>query len=126
MRPALGRSRNARSGILTDFLRTPATDPKPMSTDPFTQHPWVLVGMSVAVVAGMVWLRRVWLSVRGEDDTESCTPDDLLTPLARAHRAGQMSDEEYRRIRASIVTGESDPPITPRGGPSSPEGRPDR
>lgn len=85
-----------------------------MQSDPIKDHPWILAGMSLAVVLGVFWLRRVWLSMRGEIDEESSTTDDLLTPLALAYKSGQMSEEEYRRIRDSLVSGGQPPAPEPR------------
>ncbi len=70
---------------------------------------WVLslVGFTVAITVGTIWTYRVWNDIRGETDEDvSTNPADLLEPLSAAFAAGQMSEEEYQRIRQSLVRGE--------------------
>jgi uncharacterized membrane protein len=59
----------------------------------------------IALVAAGVWAQRVWTDVKGEGEEVSTDPDDLLGPLSEAFAAGQMSEEEYLRIRESIGRG---------------------
>ena len=61
-----------------------------------------LVVLVVASVVGVVIAHRVWREAHGEVEAESDRPEDLLAPLAEAFAAGQMSEEEYARIRASL------------------------
>ncbi len=65
---------------------------------------WYLAlgGLTLAMSIGAVWMLRVWNDVKGEGDAESSRPEDLLGPLAQAYAAGQMSEEEYQRIKRSI------------------------
>jgi hypothetical protein len=63
----------------------------------------VLACLTVALVVGMVWAVRVYRDVRGEDDDPADTPQGLLDPLEQAFAAGQMSAEEYQKIRSSVV-----------------------
>jgi hypothetical protein len=75
------------------------------SMDP-SRHPYLTLALlSVALVVGLVWAYRVVRDVRGESEEETDSPEDLLTPLAEAFAAGQMSEEEYQRIRASLARG---------------------
>jgi hypothetical protein len=64
-----------------------------------------LVVMSLAVVLGIRWATRVWREARGEGDDDRGTTEDLLTPLVQAYQAGELSEEEYRRIRATLASG---------------------
>ena len=98
-----------------------------MPTDPLSSYPWywyaVLVAMALAALMGAVWAHRVWREARGEVDDESCTTEDLLSPLALAYKSGQMSEDEYRRIRDSlrrVETGKTDPLTLPPGRRSTP------
>ena len=61
-----------------------------------------LVTLTVAVLVGCLWAYHVFQGLKGGDEEGATTPDDLLTPLVEAYRAGQMSEEEYLRIRGSI------------------------
>lgn len=61
-----------------------------------------LIALTVAILVGCLWAYRVIQGVKGDHEEETTTPDDLLTPLVEAYRAGQMSEEEYLRIRGSI------------------------
>ena len=58
--------------------------------------------LSGALVVGVSWAHRVWSDVKGEDDESSNDPDELIAPLTEAFAAGQMSDEEYLRIKQSV------------------------
>jgi hypothetical protein len=89
-------------------------------------HPWywyvTLVVMSLAVVGGIIWAGRVWREARGDCDDDRCTTDDLLAPLVQAYQAGELSEEEYRRIRTSLGSGPAagSPPLRARTSDSSP------
>jgi hypothetical protein len=79
---------------------------------PTPDHPWYwyagLVAVGVLVLAGIGWTRRVWREARGEVDDECPTTEDLFTPLAMAYKSGQMSEEEFRRIRDSLIPAPTD------------------
>ncbi len=86
-----------------------------------TSHPnlvWyvALVVLTAAMAAGSVWMLRVWNDVKGETVETSDDPDELLRPLAEAFASGQMSEEEYQRIKRSIGRG-SDAGRAPPAGP---------
>jgi hypothetical protein len=105
-----------------------------MPTDPFSSYPWywyaVLVVMALAALMGAAWAHRVWREARGEVDDESCTTEDLLSPLVLAYKSGQMSEDEYRRIRDSLHRGETGktalPPLPLEPGSTPPSDAPDR
>jgi hypothetical protein len=63
--------------------------------------------LSVAATVGIWMVSRVIREAKGEVD-ETIHEDDLLTPLAQAYAAGQMSKDEYRRILDSIQRGGAD------------------
>jgi hypothetical protein len=96
--------------------------------DPSATLKWYvgLAALTIALIVGMVWVYRVLSELRGEGDDTSDTPEGLLDPLSQAFESGQMSEEEYNRIRASVgkVLPDSDLRETPtlrRGGQSAPE-----
>jgi hypothetical protein len=63
--------------------------------------------LSLAAIVGIWMVSRVIREAKGEVD-ETIHEDDLLTPLAQAYAAGQMSKDEYRRILDSIQRGGAD------------------
>lgn len=81
-----------------------------------------LVVLTVAMAVGSVWMLRVWNDVKGEESEKPVGPDDLLGPLAQAFAAGQMSEEEYQRIKQSLGLGGSRPvpTVPPRSIPEPP------
>jgi uncharacterized membrane protein len=77
--------------------------------------------LTVAMAVGSVWMLRFWNDVKGETEEKPTRPDDLLGPLAQAFAAGQMSEEEYQRIKQSLGLGGSRPvPPKPRPTPDPP------
>jgi hypothetical protein len=68
---------------------------------------WYLafVLLSTGLVIATVMVHRVWTDLKGGADEETTDPDDLLGPLSEAFAAGQMTEEEYNRIRESIRRG---------------------
>jgi uncharacterized membrane protein len=69
--------------------------------------------LSVATIIGIWMVSRVIREAKGEVD-ETIHEDDLLSPLAQAYAAGQMSKDEYRRILDSIQRGGTDVPLPAR------------
>ncbi len=64
------------------------------------------VGLLTAALAiGTLLAQRVWNDLKGESPESSSDPADLLGPLADAFSAGQMSEEEYQKIRTSVARG---------------------
>ena len=64
------------------------------------------VGLLTAALAiGTLLAHRIWNDLKGESRESSSDPSDLLGPLADAFSAGQMSEEEYRKIRTSVEKG---------------------
>ena len=66
--------------------------------------------LTVATIVGIWMVARVIREAKGEVD-ETIHEDDLLSPLAHAYAAGQMSKDEYRRILDSIQRGGTDVPL---------------
>jgi hypothetical protein len=96
--------------------------------DPNATLKWYLglAALTIALIVGMVWVYRVLSDLRGERGDTSDTPEGLLDPLSQAFESGQMSEEEYNRIRASVgrVLPDSDlrePPILRRERQSAPK-----
>ena len=82
-----------------------------------------LVVLTVAMTVGSVWVMRVWNDVKGGAKESSDDPVELLEPLAEAFAAGQMSEEEYQRIKQSVGRSGrlSEPPPRPRPSRATPE-----
>lgn len=59
----------------------------------------VLVGLTLVIVFGTVWVHRLRKDARGEDSDETRA---LFEPLREAYESGQMADSEFERIRASL------------------------
>ena len=70
-------------------------------------------GFAVAIVVGLALIYRVWNDLKGDPGVDSCDPEDVLDPLTRAYAAGQMSREEYERIRDSIGRQGQPAPVRP-------------
>lgn len=69
--------------------------------------PWQWGGMLIALaalVALVVWLQR-WLR---QDPANEDHTNDLLTQFGDLHRQGELTDEEYRRVRSKLIGGKSD------------------
>jgi hypothetical protein len=67
------------------------------------RNPYVTFGvLAAALLVGVVWAARVWRDLREQAEEETDTPEDLVTSLTKAYASGQMSEEEYRRIRQSL------------------------
>jgi hypothetical protein len=86
--------------------------------DPNLRWYLIFTMLTVALVVGTVMVHRVWRDVKGEAEDLTTDPEDLLVPLAEAFAAGQMSEEEFQRIRDSAVRGIPDPQ------PAAPSNRP--
>lgn len=71
--------------------------------DPNLRWYATLVLLSVGVVVGVPWALWVWKGAKGDLGCDSDTAEGLLGPLEEAYASGQMSDEEYQRIRSSVV-----------------------
>lgn len=90
--------------------------------NPTVQWYLTLMVFSVALFLGVVLVHRVVRDLKGEGETSSVDPDDLLAPLAEAFADGQMSREEYDRIRESLRRAERsalapDLPVKPKVAP---------
>jgi hypothetical protein len=84
------------------------------------------IALGVAIVIGVPIAYKVWKEAKGEADDETTKPDDLLGPLSAAYAKGQMSTEEYKRARDSILRSSgllppSSPPIAAKPQASSPD-----
>lgn len=63
----------------------------------------LVLAIATAFLIGAIVLQRARKDLLGEEDA----PEDVGESLREAFEAGEMSDEEYRKVRASL--GESDP-----------------
>ena len=86
--------------------------------DPNLKWYFAFFALTTALVIGVPMAMRVIREARGEVEPE--TEDDLLTPLAQAFAEGQMSKDEYERIRASIDRGGVGLTFPPKAKPVSP------
>ena len=73
--------------------------------------------MSLLILVGVPWALKVWKEAKGNIEGPTDTPDRLLGPLEEAFASGQMSEEEYLKIRSSV---EKVAPIKGRLLPSRP------
>jgi hypothetical protein len=62
-----------------------------------------VIALGAAILIGVPWAYWTWKEAKGEVEEGSTGPEDLLGPLAEAYAAGQMSTEEYKRIRDSVL-----------------------
>ncbi len=69
-----------------------------------------LVGLTILLGIGWVVIARARRDTLASSDDEE--PDDLLGPLQDAYRRGQMDEEEFQRICATL---DRDFPGAPRG-----------
>ena len=67
-------------------------------------YPWylgVLVLLTFTIV-GLPIAMRIWRDVKEGPDDESVEADDVIGPLTDAFAAGEISKEEYERIKNSV------------------------
>lgn len=73
---------------------------------PPTQSHWitysVLAVLSIALVAGVYRAMRVWQDLKGGGEPTTDDPETLLAPLAEAYASGQLSEEEFHKVRDSL------------------------
>jgi hypothetical protein len=69
--------------------------------DPNLRWYLTLIVMTLALVVGTIWASRVWNDLKGEAEEPLTDPNELMSPLAQAFAAGQMTKEEYLRIKES-------------------------
>src|SRR5947209_7323484 len=94
-----GMERSGRAGFRGSDEASRAMGMTLSAIDPNVRWYATLVVLTVALVAVLAWAVRVWNDVKGEAVESSDDPDDLLDPLTRAFAAGQMSKDEYLRIK---------------------------
>lgn len=70
-----------------------------------------VIVLTAALVIAIPWTIRTYREARGEVEPDCDNPDDILGPLAEAFAAGQMSEEEYNRIRSSIERDMGEPSL---------------
>jgi hypothetical protein len=92
--------------------------------DPNTSWYIALAALGIALMIGVPMALRVIREAKGEVEEEGGSEDDLMGPLAEAYASGQMSEEEYNRIKATILRGGVDPATFARIKPSAPPARP--
>ncbi len=73
--------------------------------DPNLKWYGALILLIVAAAVLVPYALRVWRDVNEGVDEGSSDPDDVLRPLTEAFAAGEISREEYERVRDSLVTG---------------------
>lgn len=73
--------------------------------DPNLKWYLTLALLTIALLVGVVLTHRVLRDVKGDAEESLTDPDDLLNPLSEAFASGQMSQEEYERIQASVRRG---------------------
>ncbi|MGE3819143.1 MAG: hypothetical protein AB7I30_06875 [Isosphaeraceae bacterium] len=59
--------------------------------------------LAFGIVVGVPWAIRTWKEAKGDVEETSDTAEGLLGPLEEAYASGELSEEEYRRIRSSVV-----------------------
>ena len=78
----------------------PLPKPPPSLLDP--QLLWAMVALITTLLLGAVifaWLDR-W---RKRGDRDRLTPTDQLTAFRQSYERGELSQEEYQRIRAKLA-----------------------
>lgn len=70
--------------------------------DPTLKWYLTLFLLTAALVGVTVWASRVWNVLKSDGDEERTDPKELISPLAQAFAAGQMTEEEYQRIKQSV------------------------
>jgi uncharacterized membrane protein len=84
-----------------------------------------LAALSITLIIGVPMALRVIREAKGEIEPVGGDTDDLLAPLSEAYAEGQMSEDEYQRIQASILRGGVDPVVFAKLKPAKPSVRPD-
>lgn len=59
-----------------------------------------LVLLSVALLVGLIMVRRVWEETH--EDVEPVSEHELLDEFEKAHAAGELDEVELRRVRALL------------------------
>jgi hypothetical protein len=62
----------------------------------------ILLGFTASLAVGLYWTQRVWRDLKDPAEEPSTDPSELLEPLSGAFAAGQMTDEEFARVRESV------------------------
>ena len=62
-----------------------------------------LILMIVAAAVMIPYALRVWRDVKNGGDECATSPEDVLGPLTEAFQEGEISREEYERIRDSLA-----------------------
>ncbi len=60
-----------------------------------------LAFLTILVIVLLVYVYRVWAEIH--EDIESDTPGDLLDTFEDAHAAGELDEEELRRVRELLL-----------------------
>ncbi len=77
-----------------------------------------LAVLAVLLVLALIKAYRVWEELNDVEETAS--PADVLKSLERAHFAGDLSDEEFERVRARLTLSEPDGGTTPASASPAP------
>ena len=67
-------------------------------------YPWYLgvMGVLIFTLFGLPFAIRVWRDVKEEPDDETTDIEDVIGPLTNAYAAGEISKDEFERIRNSV------------------------
>lgn len=81
-----------------------------------TKTNWIIGGilMTLASLVATIWIWKVLRDLNREEETCLTEPADLLGPLSEAFDAGQMSEEEFKRIQQAVILGKTGLSPVPR------------
>jgi len=67
-------------------------------------YPWYLgvLGLICLTIFGLPFAVRVWRDVKEGPEDESTDAEDVIGPLTDAYAAGEISNEEYEKIKNSV------------------------
>lgn len=67
-------------------------------------YPWYLgvLGLIIFTLFGLPFALRIWRDVKEGPEDESTDAEDVIGPLTDAYAAGEISKEEYERIKSSV------------------------
>jgi hypothetical protein len=104
------------------FAQAEAEPPPPRRSEPFLQkgEDWVLVGLlSAALLVGAVVLYFVdrWRKRAMLEDKKS---GEELTSFRAMYERGEITEEEYARLRQRVAERVKKPPAAPPNGPAAP------
>jgi hypothetical protein len=104
--------------LLALFAEAPTGPSNAKRTEPFLQKPedWVVVGLltGILLVAGAIfWFLERWRKRTLEPSAEDVAGE--LTDFRGMYERGEITDEEYARLREKVATRAAAPPKPPAG-----------